>query len=55
MASRVVKRTALAWLFFRMDRLARVRSTRWASSFRLIFRFAIMTSRLTMIAIVPPP
>ena len=49
MASRVEKRTALALLFFRMDRFARVMSTFSASWERVIFRWAITTSRLTTI------
>ncbi len=51
MASRVEKRTALAFPVFKMERLAGVRSIRSASSLSEIFRFAIMTSRFTMIGI----
>ena len=46
MASRVEKRTALALLFFRMDRLAGVMPTRSASSPALILRFAIAAGAL---------
>ena len=53
MASRVEKRTALALLFFRMDRLANVMSTFSDSWERVIFRLAIITSRFT--TIMPPP
>ena len=48
-ASRVVKRTALAFPVFRMERLASVSPTRSASSLSDIFRLAISTSRFTMI------
>ena len=51
MASRVEKRTALAFPVFKMERLAGVRSIRSASSPSEIFRFAIITSRFTMIGI----
>ena len=53
MASRVEKRTALALPVFKIDRLAGVMPMRSASSRELIFRFASMTSRLTMIAMAP--
>ena len=53
MASSVEKRTALALLFFKMERLARVMSTFSDSWERDIFRFAIITSRLT--TIIPSP
>ena len=55
MASRVEKRIALARLFLRMDRLESVMPTREASSEAPILRFAITTSRLTMIGNVVPP
>ena len=57
MASSVEKRIALALPFLRMERLAGVISTRSASSPSDIFRFAIMTSMLMIIAMscVPPP
>lgn len=51
MASRVLNRMALALPVFRMDRLARVRSTFSESSLRLILRRAIITSRFTIMAI----
>ena len=51
MASRVEKRTALAFPVFRMERLAGVRSIRSASSPSEIFRFAIITSRFTIMGI----
>ena len=49
MASRVVKRTALAFPVFRMERFASVKPTRSASSLSDILRLAISTSRFTMI------
>ena len=54
MAFSVENRMALALLFFRMDRLASVIPTRSDSSFRDIFRLAIMTSRLITIMRTPP-
>ena len=54
MASRVEKRTALALLFFRIYRLARVMSTFSDSWLRDIFRLAIITSKFTTIAIDSP-
>lgn len=44
-------RIARALLFFKMERLARVMSIFSDSSLKLIFRFAIMTSKFTMIGI----
>ena len=51
MASNVVKRTALARPFFRMDTLAGVMPICSASSPTPILRLAIMTSRLMRIVI----
>ena len=51
MASSVEKRTALAFPVFRIERFAGVRSIRSASSPSEIFRFAIITSRFTIIGI----
>ena len=51
MASMVLMRTALALPVFRMDRLAGVMPTRFASSREVIFRFASIISRFTIIAI----
>ena len=48
-ASSVVKRTALALPVFRIERFANVKPTRSASSLSDILRFAISTSRLTII------
>ena len=50
MASRVLKRTAFAFPVFRIDRLAGVRPMRLQSSKELIFRFASITSKFTIIA-----
>ena len=50
-ASRVEKRTALAFPVFRMERLAGVRSILSANSPNEIFRFAIITSRFTIMGI----
>ena len=49
MASRVVKRIALALPVLRIERLANVKPTRSASSLSDILRLAISTSRFTMI------
>lgn len=49
MASRVVKRMALALPVLRMERLAVVMPILSASSLDFIFRLASMTSRLTII------
>ena len=51
-ASKVENRTALAFPVFRMERLAGVRSIFSASSPSEIFRFAIITSRFTIIGIL---
>lgn len=48
-ASKVVNRIALAFPVFKMERLERVNSTFSESSFSDIFRFAIITSRFTII------
>jgi hypothetical protein len=48
-ASRVLNRIAFAFPVLSMDRLARVMSTFSESSFKDIFRFAIITSRFTII------
>lgn len=53
-ASNVDKRTAFAFPFFRIDRLAMVIPTFSDNSVTLIFRFASMTSILMMIAIIMP-
>jgi len=50
-ASNVLKRIAFALPVFRMERLDNVKSTLSESSFRDIFRFAIITSRFTIIGI----
>jgi hypothetical protein len=50
MDSKVLNRTAFAFPVFRIDKFARVRSTFSESSFNDILRFAIITSRFTMIA-----
>lgn len=50
-ASRVVKRTALAFPVFSMDRLAKVSPTLAESSFSEIFLSAITTSKLMIIGI----
>jgi len=50
-ASKVLKRIAFAFPVFKMERLDNVKSTLSESSFREIFRFAIITSKFTMIAI----
>jgi hypothetical protein len=51
MASRVLKRIALALPVFKMERLDNVKSTLSESSLREILRFAIITSKFTMIGI----
>ena len=51
MASRVVNRMALALPVLSIDRFERDNSTLNDSSFRDIFRLAIITSRLTIMAI----
>jgi hypothetical protein len=50
-ASRVLKRIALAFPVFKMERLDKVKSTLSESSFSDILRFAIITSRFTTIGI----
>ena len=50
-ASNVLKRIAFAFPVFKMERLDNVKSTLSESSFSEIFRFAIMTSKFTMIGI----
>ncbi len=49
MASRVVKRTALALPVFRIERLANVKPTFSANSLSDILRLASSTSKFTMI------
>ena len=49
--SKVLKRIAFAFPVFKMERLDNVKSTFSESSFREIFRFAIITSKFTMIGI----
>lgn len=51
-ASNVLKRMAFAFPVFKMDKLDRVKPTFSDSSFRDIFRLAIITSRFTIIGIV---
>jgi hypothetical protein len=51
-ASSVLKRMARALLVFSIERLARVRSTRAASSVSVIFRSSMMRSRFTWIGMV---
>ncbi len=51
MASKVLKRIALAFPVFKIERLDNVKSTLSESSFREIFRFAITTSKFTIIGI----
>ena len=51
-ASSVEKRIAFAFPVFRIERLAGVRSIFSASSLSEIFRFAIITSKFTIIGIV---
>ena len=48
-ASNVENRIALAFPFFKIDRLAMVIPTLFDSSVKLIFRFASMTSKLMTI------
>lgn len=50
-ASKVVKRTALALPVFNIDKLAGVIPMRFESSFNEILRFAIITSRFTIMGI----
>jgi hypothetical protein len=47
--SKVLKRIAFAFPVFKIERLDNVKSTLAESSFREIFRLAIMTSKFTMI------
>ncbi len=51
MESKVLKRIAFALPVFKMERLDNVNSTLSESSFREILRFAIITSKFTMIGI----
>ena len=51
-AAKVLKRIAFAFPVFRIERLDNVKSTLSESSFREILRFAIITSKFTMIGIV---
>src|SRR5690606_9906366 len=51
MASNVLKRTAFAFPVFSIERLDKVKPTLADSSLSDIFRFAIITSRFTTIAI----
>jgi hypothetical protein len=48
-ASKVLKRIAFALPVFNMERLDNVKSTLTESSFKEIFRLAIITSKFTMI------
>ena len=48
-ASKVLKRIAFAFPVFRIERFDNVRSTLSESSFSEIFRFAIITSKFTII------
>lgn len=50
-ASKVLKRIAFAFPVFKIERLDKVKSTLSESSFREIFRFAIITSKFTIIGI----
>ena len=50
-ASKVLKRIAFAFPVFKIERLDNVKSTLSESSFREIFRLAIMTSKFTIIGI----
>ena len=50
-ASKVLNRMAFAFPVFKMERLERVKSTFSESSLSDIFRFAIMTSKFTIIGI----
>ncbi len=52
MASSVEKRMAFALPVFKIERLDMVTPTSSESSVRLIFRFASITSRFTMIAML---
>jgi len=49
--SNVLKRIAFAFPVFKMERFDNVRSTLSESSLREILRFAIITSKFTMIGI----
>ncbi len=51
MESRVLKRIAFAFPVFNIDKLASVNPTFSESSFKVIFRLAIITSKFTIIAI----
>ena len=51
-ASKVLNQIAFALPVFKIERLDNVKSTLSESSFREIFRFAIMTSKFTIIGIV---
>ena len=51
MASKVLKRIAFAFPVFKMERLESVKPTFSESSFNDIFRFAIITSKFTIIGI----
>ena len=48
-ASKVLNRIAFAFPVFKMDRFDNVKSTLFESSFKEILRFAIITSKFTMI------
>jgi len=49
--SKVLKRIAFAFPVFKIERFDNVKSTLSESSFREILRFAIITSKFTMIGI----
>jgi len=49
--SKVLKRIAFAFPVFKIERLDNVKLTLSESSFKEIFRFAIITSKFTMIGI----
>jgi len=49
--SNVLKRIAFAFPVFKIERLDNVKSTLFESSFKEILRFAIITSKFTMIGI----
>jgi hypothetical protein len=51
-ASNVLKRMALALPVFSIERLASVKSTFAESSFNDIFRFAIITSKFTIMGMI---
>ncbi len=51
-ASKVLNRMAFAFPVFKIERLESVKSTFAERSFSEIFRFAITTSRFTIIAII---